>query len=71
MISESIKLADTLAGLPRALSEDEHSFYNATLRLGATMMRTCDLEARAKEILAEKQYDELRDFDGDGHSESV
>lgn len=69
MIAESLKLADTLAGLPRALTEDEHDFYTSALRLGATMLRTCEIEARAKELLAEMQENELRELNGDGDEE--
>lgn len=71
MIPEALKVTNTLAGLPRALTEDEHKFYNATLTLAATLLEQCLLEARMKAILMEKQYDELSDSFGNSGDEDT
>lgn len=64
-MTEILKLTNTLAKLDRALNEGENSFYRASLCWAATLLRTGELEARAREILTERQLDEISKLDGD------
>lgn len=64
MMQELLKLTNTLAELDRALTGEEHSFYEASLRYSATLLRAGETEARLHEILAERKLDEISESDG-------
>lgn len=66
-----LTLINTLATTPHLHTEDEHALYNAAMRFATAQLREAEILARMKEILAEKELDELRNTLGDCDGESM